>query len=144
MNKIMENGKTTRNIILGIMALIAFLNYDSIISIFKPNESDKAIEIVKQSNANSESYTWGEFLTKAAGLEGRTDWTSFVLNNNNSTIRIVEANIIKTHKGLIDTLRIQWKVNTETKFCKSCYFEINGKPESMISGMMDLELWTIN
>jgi hypothetical protein len=103
--------------------------------------NDNAIEIIKQSKAAYEDVTWENFLTRAAGLEGNIKWKAFTLDENNPELKVVELNIIKNHKGVVDTLQIQWKVNNKTRFSKLSYFTISRKPQSLYLGMFTLECW---
>ena len=106
--------------------------------------NDNAIGIIKQSEADWEvGITWEKFLSKAAGLEGNIKWKAFAADENKSQLRAVEVNIIKNNKSAVDTLWIQWQVNTETRFSKIAYFTINGIPQSLQSGIYTLERWTM-
>lgn len=131
-------GSTT--ILILSLLLIAFLFF----SCKDQAGNDSAIEIIKQSETGWEgTITWEKFLTNVAGLEGNISWKAVPLNGNNSQLRVVEVNIIKNRNGRANTVKIQWQVNIETRFNKISYFDINGIPQSLQSGMYAIEIWSI-
>jgi len=127
-------------ILLSSVLLIAFLSF----SCKGQAENDRAIEIIKEFVTGWEgNITWEKFLTNVAGLEGNISWKAVPLNGNNSQLRVVEVNIIKNRNGRANSVKIQWQVNIETQFNKISYFDINGIPQSLQSGMDEIEIWSI-
>jgi hypothetical protein len=90
------------------------------------------IEKVKNAKFPGETLTIGESLNLIAGVSGKVEWRSFKPESGN--FKVVEAVV---RKGSREAL-IQYKLNPNTGVVEVGYIEVDGEPQSILSGVLAL------
>jgi len=97
--------------------------------------------------AIDKSTTIGSAVAKIAGVDGTAEWKSFRPDKyqDNSDIRCVQVVINKkSDKGNKLTAAFQFLFNRNTKYVELSYFDVNGKPKSILDASMALQYGIID
>lgn len=98
-----------------------------------------AISIVKGGRIDDE-LNIDEWVSGIVGVRGMLNWKEFNPEDHDNRIKIVQLDMAREDGR---NAKIQWLVNTETKYYKMNYIEIDGKEKSVLYGVMELELWPV-
>lgn len=103
---------------------------------------NKAIPIV-QNSMTEDGTTIKQWVARIAGSTGKVVWDEFHPTNQPTHVRVVNAEIIRSIGQVDKKVKLQWIVNLDTDFSEMRSIEINGKPSSIILGVIELSLWPL-
>jgi len=100
---------------------------------------NKAIPIV-QNSMTEDGTTIKQWVARIAGPTGKVVWDEFHPTNQPSHVLAVNAEITRSIGQGGKLAKLQWVVNLDTDFSEMRSIEINGKPRSIILGVIELSL----
>lgn len=118
---------------------IANKAYNIIDSIKSGLLTPNAVSIVKSGKID-ETLNIDEWVSGLVGIRGKLNWKEFNPEDHDSRIKIVQLDMVREDGR---NAKIQWEVNTDTKFYNIKYIELNGEEKSVLTGVMELELWPV-
>ena len=98
-----------------------------------------AVSIVKGGRIDDE-LNIDEWVSGIVGIRGKLNWKEFNPEDHDSRIKIVQLDMAREDGR---NAKIQWEVNTDTKFYNIKYIELNGEEKSVLTGVLELELWPL-
>ena len=119
---------------------------------------DPGVEIVKKSSCGFGNATMEEYCNEVAGVNGKVKWSGVKASTipeenwkqkknpykNNPDVSLVVIEMKKvTKKGIEKTALLGYAVNTKSKVKELIQFEIDGKPQSILLGLMELGIMSM-
>ena len=119
---------------------------------------DPGIEIVKKSSCGFGNATMEDYCNEVAGVNGQVKWSGVKASTipeknwkqkknpykNNPDVSLVVIEMKKvTKKGNEKTAVLGYAVNTKSKAKELIQLEIDGKPQSILLGLMELGIMSI-
>lgn len=119
---------------------------------------DPGVEIVKKSSCRVGNATMEEYCNEVAGVNGKVKWSGVKASNipdenwkqkknpykNNPDVSLVVIEMQKiTKKGNEKTALLGYAVNTKSKVKELVQFEIDGKPQSILFGLIELGIMSM-
>lgn len=98
-----------------------------------------AISIVKSGRMDDE-LTIDEWMSGVVGVRGVLNWKEFNPEEYDNRIKTVQLDMSREDGR---NAKVQWLVNTETKYYEMSYIEIDGEAKPVLMGLMELELWPV-
>lgn len=119
---------------------------------------DPAVEIVKKSGCGFGNATMEEYCNQVAGVNGQVKWSGVKASTipeeywkqkknpykNNPDVSLVVIEMKKvTKKGNEKTAVLGYAVNTKSKVKELIQLEIDGKPQSILLGLIELGIMSM-
>lgn len=119
---------------------------------------DPGIEIVKKSSCGFGNATMEDYCNEVAGVNGHVKWSGVKASTipeenwnqkinpykNNPDVSLVVIEMKKvTKKGNEKTAVLGYAVNTKSKVKELIQLEIDGKPQSILLGLMELGIMSM-
>jgi hypothetical protein len=119
---------------------------------------DPGIEIVKKSSCGFGNATMEDYCNEVAGVNGQVKWSGVKASTipeenwkpmknpykNNPDVSLVVIEMKKvTKKGNEKTAVLGYAVNTKSKVKELIQLEIDGKPQSILLGLMELGIMSM-
>ena len=132
-----------RNILFAILFLTMIFIFGFLIGC---ESASSDIQAVKKTTFYGQNITIEDALNNVAGIKGEIEWRAFKPSEHadNPDIVCIEANISKMDKkGEGRKAKVQYLYNRKNKVAKIGYIEIDGKPQSILSGAIMLQLLSL-